>query len=73
MFEGQNPQDLESFIQDNNEARRLIGRHRELDRAVTEAELGVLPLDDRTLTTMKKEKLRAKDRLTYLWARRKQP
>jgi uncharacterized protein len=70
MFESQNAQEVEEFINTNYEARRLIGRHRELDHVVTEAELGVLPLDAITLSTLKKEKLRAKDRLVYLWSRR---
>jgi uncharacterized protein len=70
MFESQNQDDVQAFIESNSEARQLIGRHRELDRVVTEAELGVKPMDDLTLVTMKKEKLRAKDRLTYLWAHR---
>jgi uncharacterized protein len=70
MFESQNQQEVEEFISSSFEARRLIGRHRELDQVVTEAEQGVVALDSMTLSTLKKEKLRAKDRLVYLWARR---
>ena len=70
MFESQTQDDVQAFIDTNNEARRLFGRHKELSRAVSEAELGVRPLDDMALVQMKKEKLRAKDRLTYLWSHR---
>jgi uncharacterized protein len=71
MFESQNPQEVEEFISSSYEARRLIGRHRELDQVVTEAEQGVVALDSMTLSSLKKEKLRAKDRLAYLWSRRR--
>ncbi len=67
MFESKNQEDVESFIESNSEARHLINRHRQLDRVVNDATLGLRPVDDRTLVTTKKEKLRAKDRLTYLW------
>ena len=33
----------------------------------TDAELGVLPVDDSTLSQMKREKLAAKDRLTRMY------
>jgi uncharacterized protein YdcH (DUF465 family) len=42
-------------------------RHKELDKQVLDAELGVLPIDDTTLTRMKREKLAAKDRLTRMY------
>ena len=67
MFESKNQEDVQSFIETNTEARRLINRHRQLDRVVIDAKLGLRPVDDRTLVSTKKEKLRAKDRLTYLW------
>ena len=67
MFESKNQEDVQSFIEGNSEARRLINRHRQLDRVVTDAKLGLRPVDDRILVITKKEKLRTKDRLTYLW------
>ncbi len=64
MFENQNPDDVQAMIE------RLYQRHRDLDKQVLDAELGVRPMDDMTLHTLKKEKLRAKDRLTFLWEHR---
>ena len=71
MFESNNQLEVQSFIESNSEARRLVNRHRQLDRVVIDAKLGLRPVDDRTLVTTKKEKLRAKDRLTFLWEQRK--
>ena len=45
-------------------------KHRELDKQVRDAELGVLPIDDVTLGRLKKEKLWAKDKLTHIWEHR---
>lgn len=67
MFEGQQSQ-LEDVMQANPEFRRLYYQHKELDKKVMDAELGVLPVDDVTLTQMKREKLAAKDRLTRMYA-----
>ena len=53
----------------NNEFRQLYHRHKELDKQVLDAELGVLPVDDTTLAQMKREKLAAKDRLTRMYDR----
>ncbi len=66
MFEG-HQQEVESMMLSNAEFRVLYMRHRELDKQVLDAELGVLPLDDMTLVRLKKEKLWAKDKLTHLW------
>jgi uncharacterized protein len=66
MFEG-HQKEVEVLMQSNAEFRSLYLRHRELDKQVLDAELGVLPLDDMTLVRLKKEKLWAKDKLTYLW------
>jgi uncharacterized protein len=68
MFENQQ-QDVEALIKSDSEFRSLYQRHQELDSKVRDAELGVLPMDDTTLHNMKKEKLRAKDKLTNLWER----
>jgi len=68
MFE-QNEKEIEALMQSNTEFRALYQRHKELDSKVRDAELGVLPIDEVTLHNMKKEKLRAKDRLTHMWER----
>ncbi|MCE5233547.1 MAG: YdcH family protein [Mizugakiibacter sp.] len=67
MFENQQREDVEALMKANTEFRRLYQHHQELDSKVRDAELGVLPMDDTTLTTMKREKLRAKDRLLRMW------
>lgn len=70
MFENQRQDEVKALLDRNAEFSRLYGRHQELDRAVLDAELGTRPVDDLALAAMKKEKLRAKDRLTYLWDHR---
>ena len=70
MFEGQPQGELEALMKSDPEFRQLYHHHRELDKKVLDAELGVLPIDDATLIKMKKEKLYAKDKLTRLFDRR---
>lgn len=67
MFEGQPQAELEELMKSNSEFRQLYQQHQRLDKKVLDAELGVLPLDDVTLSQMKREKLAAKDRLTRLY------
>lgn len=67
MFEGQAQMELDAILKANNEFRQLYYRHKELDKQVLDAELGVLPIDDTTLSQMKREKLAAKDRLTRMY------
>ena len=67
MFESQPQAEVEALIKTDPEFKQLYQRHRELDKKVTDAELGVLPIDDTTLGQMKREKLAAKDRLTRLY------
>ena len=67
MFEGQPQTELDAILKANNEFRQLYYRHKELDKQVLDAELGVLPVDDTTLSQMKREKLAAKDRLTRMY------
>jgi uncharacterized protein YdcH (DUF465 family) len=67
MFEGQPQTEVDALIQGNSEFKQLYQRHKQLDKQVLDAELGVLPVDDLTLTQMKREKLAAKDRLTRLY------
>ncbi len=71
MFEGQPQAELDVLLKSDSEFRQLYHRHRELDKQVLDAELGVLPLDDNTLARMKKEKLHAKDRLTQMYDARR--
>ena len=70
MFEGQPQTEVEALMKSDPEFRQLYHRHRELDKQVLDAELGVLPLDDNTLTRMKREKLHAKDKLIRMYDRR---
>lgn len=67
MFEGQPQAEIEALIKADPEFKQLYQRHRELDKKVTDAELGVLPIDDNTLGQMKREKLAAKDRLLRMY------
>jgi len=67
MFEGQSQAELEALMKANSEFRQLYHRHKELDKQVLDAELGVLPIDDTRLVQMKREKLAAKDRLTRMY------
>lgn len=66
MFEGQPREEVDAMMQ-HPEFKQLYQRHKQLDRQVLDAELGVLAVDDSTLTRMKREKLAAKDRLTRLY------
>ncbi len=67
MFEGQPQTELDELFKANPEFRQLYHHHKELDKKVLDAELGVLPIDDVTLLQMKREKLAAKDRLSRLF------
>ena len=67
MFEGQPQEQVDAMMKSDSEFRQLLQRHRELDKQVLDAELGVLPLDGNTLSRMKREKLYAKDRLIRMY------
>jgi uncharacterized protein YdcH (DUF465 family) len=67
MFEGQPQAELDAMMKGNPEFRQLYQRHKDLDKQVLDAELGVLPIDDLKLSQMKREKLAAKDRLTRIY------
>lgn len=67
MFEEQTQTEVEALMKANPEFRQLYHRHKELDKKVLDAELGVLPVDDSRLSLMKREKLAAKDRLTRMY------
>lgn len=66
MFEGQSKEDVDSMMEADTAFRQLFYYHQKLNKKVMDAELGVLPIDDLTLTRMKREKLQAKDRLTRM-------
>ena len=70
MFENTRQDDVEALMKTDPEFRRLYQHHQELDSKVRDAELGVLPVDDTTLSGMKREKLHTKDILTRMWDRR---
>ena len=67
MFEGQPQAELDALMQASPEFRQLYQRHKTLDKRVLDAELGVLAIEDMTLSQMKREKLHAKDRLASLF------
>ncbi|MEH6418220.1 YdcH family protein [Pseudomonas sp. CGJS7] len=67
MFEERPQPEIDALIKSNPEFKQLYQRHKDLDKKVMDAELGVLPIDDTTLGQMKREKLAAKDRLTQLY------
>jgi len=67
MFEDQQRDAVEALMKADAEFRRLYQRHKELNSKVDNAEIGVLPVDDMTLSSMKKEKLHTKERLQRMW------
>ena len=67
MFEERPQPEIDALIKSNPEFKQLYQRHKDLDKKVMDAELGVLPIDDMTLAQMKREKLAAKDRLVRLY------
>ena len=57
---------MEKLMKENEDFRRIFNRHQELDKRVTDAEMGTAPMEDLALMQLKKEKLFAKDRLACL-------
>jgi len=57
---------MEKLLKESEDFRRIYNRHQELDRRVSEAELGTAPMEDLALNKLKKEKLWAKDQLAQL-------
>lgn len=55
-----------TLLNDNEDFQLLYKQHNDLKEKVRSAELGVLPLDDVTLGTMKKEKLLTKDKMAAM-------
>ena len=71
MFEGQPQQAIDSMMESDSSFRQLYYNHQKLDKKVTDANLGILPIDDLTLTRMKREKLLAKNQLTRMLSLKK--
>jgi uncharacterized protein YdcH (DUF465 family) len=67
MFEGQSQDSIDALVKTDPEFKQLYQRHRELNKKITDAELGVLPIDDNMLGQMKREKLHAKQRLLRMY------
>ncbi len=67
MFENQQKDQIEALMKSDAEFRSLFQRHQELDSKLRDADLGVLPMDDTTMHSLKKEKLWTKDRLQHMW------
>ena len=67
MFEYDQPI-VQSLLDKDEDFQKLYQRHHMLKEKVRSAETGVLPLDDMTLGTMKKEKLMAKDKMAAIIA-----
>ena len=65
MFERRQIQ-IDALLGENIEFRRLYNKHQALHQQVHEAEIGLHPLEDLALVQLKKEKLRAKDRLSRM-------
>jgi uncharacterized protein YdcH (DUF465 family) len=57
---------LEKMKEESAEFRRVYNRHQELDKRVTDAEVGTAPMEDLALIKLKKEKLWAKDQLARM-------
>lgn len=57
---------VEKMKEESEEFLRVYNRHQELDRRVTDAEVGTAPMEDLALIKLKKEKLWAKDQLARM-------
>lgn len=67
MFENHPQSELDSLFKENPGFRQLYYHHRELDKKIQDAELGVLPIDSGTLSQMKREKMSAKEQLNEMY------
>ncbi|HEY5719097.1 MAG TPA: YdcH family protein [Gammaproteobacteria bacterium] len=57
---------VSQLLEESEEFRELHEKHRQLDEQISEADSGVLPLDDLTLHRLKKEKLLLRDKMALL-------
>ena len=53
MFE-HHQEEMEKLMKENDEFLRIYNRHQELDRLVTDAEFGTVPMEDLALVKLKK-------------------
>jgi len=65
MFENQ-PDQMETLFNENEDFRRLYNYNQKLDKRVAAAENGTAPMEDLALNDLKREKLRTKDELTRI-------
>lgn len=65
MFEHRQEQ-MQHLLKSNDEFRAIYNRHQQLEKKVTAAEEGDEPMDDLTLSQLKKKKLQMKDQLARL-------
>ncbi len=54
---------VDKLLVDDDEFKTMYERHRELNKEVDKADIGVIPLSDDTLHTKKIEKLLLKDQM----------
>ena len=57
---------VDTLLHDNQHFQALYKQHHDLKERVKSAERGVMPTDDVTLGTMKREKLYAKDKMAAM-------
>jgi uncharacterized protein len=57
---------VQVLLRDNEHFQDLYKTHSDLKERVRQAEIGVAPVDDFTLGTLKKEKLLAKDKMAAM-------
>jgi uncharacterized protein YdcH (DUF465 family) len=67
MFEGQPQSEIDALMKANPEFKQLYQQHKKLNKKCMDAGLGVLPIDDVTLSQMKREKLLAKQKLLRIY------
>ena len=65
MFEYDQPI-VQSLLDKDENFQRLFQRHPEGKEKVRSAETGILPLDDMALGSIKKEKLKTKDKMAAI-------
>ena len=67
MFEDRQKSEIDALLASDTEFRDLYRHHKDLDKKVHDAEIGVLPVDDIRLGQMKREKLAAKEELLRMY------
>ena len=65
MFE-YNQDIVKELLDANDRFQQLYQQHSDLKLQVREAEIGVHPLDDLALNTLKRQKLLAKDKMAHM-------